>query len=209
MADTLHLLKALIPELERFAQTTTAAELPDFVAWLHQRHAPRPAAPDHAPVLQEPPYLNALSPRLQLLPLVVRLNYFTHAAIERLFADLPVPALREFSVLGVAANNGAPTKSEIAATALLEFSTVTEVTRRLVKAGLLLEVTDPQDRRARRLPITETGQRVYQEARERLEQLTKQLYDPLTQADQLELRRLLSILNAVHSKHLITPGTGE
>lgn len=164
MADMLPVLKALIPELERYAQTTTEVELAGFSAWLNRRHAPRSAASTPAPVQQEPPYLNALSPRLQLLPLVVRLNYFTHSAIERLFADLPVPGLREFSVLGVASNREAPTKSEIAATALIEFSTVTEVTRRLIKAGLLLEVADPKDRRARRLKITAAGQDVYQEA---------------------------------------------
>ena len=130
----------------------------------------------------------------------MRLIYFTQAAVAPLFADLPVPGLRECSVLGVAATGPAPTKSEIAATALIEFSTVTEVTRRLTKAGLLLETADAKDRRARRLQITPAGQRVYQETRTRLEQLSARLYGPLTDPDQEELRRLLRILNAVQSQ---------
>jgi DNA-binding MarR family transcriptional regulator len=126
-------------------------------------------------------------------------DYFIHAAAQQQFAGLPIAGIREFSVLALTSNDQTPTKSEIAADAQLELSTVTEVTRRLVQAGLVREVADPKDRRARRLQITPAGQAVYAQSRARLEEVSQHLYDPLAAPEQTELHRLLSILNTVHS----------
>jgi DNA-binding MarR family transcriptional regulator len=154
---------------------------------------------------REPQYLNTLPASLQLVPLVVRLDYFTHVGAQQLFTGLPIAGIREFSVLALVTNHHTPTKSEIAANAQLELSTVTEVTRRLVQDGLVVEVADPKDRRARRLQITPAGQAVFTQGKIRLEQLSQHLYAPLTATEQAELHRLLSILNTVHSTQAV-PG---
>lgn len=199
MKNPLPILQELISELGRYAQTTPDLDLPAFAAWLHRRHEPPVPAAAVTPPHREPQYLNTLPPLLQLVPLVVRLDYFTHAAAQRLLVDLPIAGIREFSVLSLVSNGQTPTKSEIAANTQLELSTVTEVTRRLVQTGLVIEIADPRDRRARRLQITPAGQAVYTQGRIRVEQLSQYLYDPLTAPEQVELHRLLSLLNAVHS----------
>ncbi len=201
MKTILPVLQQLISELDRYAQTTPEIDLAGFAAWLHQRHRPavglagEPVVPPH----REPQYLNTLPPLMQLVPLVMRLNYFTHAAAEQLLADLPLAGIREFSVLSSIFGGQTPTKSEVAANAQLELSTITEVTRRLMQLGLVTEVPDPKDRRARRLKITPAGQAVFTQGKARVAQLSQYLYDPLTAAEQAELHRLLSVLNTVHS----------
>lgn len=201
MKTTLPVLQQLISELDRYAQTTPEIDLAGFAAWLHQRHRPAVSLAGAAavPPHRVPQYLNTLPPLMQLVPLVVRLNYFTHAAAEQLLADLPLAGIREFSVLSSVSGGQTPTKSEIAANAQLELSTITEVTRRLVQLGLVTEVPDPKDRRARRLKITPAGQAVHTQGKARVALLSEYLYDPLTAAEQAELHRLLSVLNTVHS----------
>ncbi|OGX82092.1 MarR family winged helix-turn-helix transcriptional regulator [Hymenobacter coccineus] len=201
MKNILPVLQQLISELERYAQATSEIDLAEFAAWLHQRHRPVGDLAGEAvvPLHREPQYLNTLPPLMQLVPLVTRLNYFTHAAAEQLLAGLPIAGIREFSVLSSILGGQTPTKSEIAANAQLELSTVTEVTRRLVQTGLVTEVPDPKDRRARRLKITPAGQAVHTQGKALVAQLSQYLYDPLTAAEQTELHRLLSVLNTVHS----------
>ena len=199
MKNPFPLLQELISELERYGQTTSDLDLPAFAAWLHRRHEPPARAATLTPSHRVPQYLNTLPPLVQLVPLVVRLDHFTHAAAQQLLGDLPIAGMREFSVLALVSGGQTPTKSEIAANTQLELSTVTEVTRRLVQTGLVVEIADPKDRRARRLQITPAGQAVYAQGRNRVEQLSQYLYNPLTATEQGELHRLLSILNAVHS----------
>ncbi|MDJ0367482.1 MarR family transcriptional regulator [Hymenobacter sp. H14-R3] len=199
MNDAFALLQQLLPELATYAQTADNPQVADFAAWLHRRTA-LPAAPAAQLPPQEPAFLNHLSPLTQLGPLVARLQHFTHLRAQQLLADLvPITSLRDFIVLAAITNQAAPTKSEIAATSLLEMSTITEISRRLVQAGLVTEVTDPQDRRTRRLQVAPAGRRLFDKATARMEQLSPDLYEALTAGEQAELRRLLSLVNAAHT----------
>ena len=201
MNDALRLLQELIPELAAYSSATDTPQLADFAAWLHRRTMPTEPTEELSP--QEPAFLNRLSPMMQLGPLVARLHYFSQLRAQQLLADLePIATLRDFIVLAAIANNKAPTKSEIAATSLLELSTITEITRRLTQAGLVNEVPDVQDRRTRRLEPTPTGRGMLKIATQRIDQLSPYLYEPLTPPERAELRRLLSIVNAAHTSTL-------
>ena len=206
MKDVLAVVQELLPELAAYAQTTDQVDLAGFAAWLHRRTAPAaPTTPESFPH-QEPAFLNRLSPLMQLGPLVARLQHFGQVRAQQLLADLePITNQRDFVVLATIAHNETPTKSEIAGISLLELSMITEITRRLTQAHLVEEVPDPQDRRTRRLQITPAGRQLLQEAFKRMAQLGPYVYEPLTPEEQVELRRLLSLVNTAHTVALRKP----
>lgn len=201
MKIKLGIVQALLTELATYGATATEVTLPGFVAWLHQRLSPPPELPAPASP-QVPAFLTRLPPVAQLGPLVYRVQYFSVTYAQRLLADLPLGDFREYIVLINFHGTGAPTRTEIATNSLLELSTITKVTHRMVRAGLLAEVPDPTDRRARRLQLTAAGEQVLVEARQRLLQLAPHIYEPLTPAERLELWRLLSLVNAHHTDQL-------
>ena len=195
MLDSLALLQELLPELATYCQTAQAPQLNDFAAWLHRR-TNAPTATAQLPP-QEPAFLNRLSPFVQLGPLVARVQHFSQLRAQQLLAAVqPITSQRDFVVLAFIVNSRTPTKSEIANNSLLELSTITEVTRRLTQAGLVVEVADAQDRRTRRLQATPAGQALFSVATAQMQQLHPYIYEPLSVPEQTELHRLLSIVNA-------------
>lgn len=74
--------------------------------------------------------------------------------------------------------------------------TVTEAIDALERDGLVLRTPDPKDRRAKRITITDAGRAVIREVDPCRETFTTQVFEVLSQADQDELNRLLTILNA-------------
>lgn len=135
------LVQELPPEVAAYAQTTDELDLAGFAAWLHRRTTA--AAPATLPP-QGPAFLNRLSLLTRLGPLVARLQHFAQLRAQQLLVDLePISNQRVFMVLAAITTNDTRTKSEIAATSLLELSTITEITRRLTQADLVGKMADP------------------------------------------------------------------
>ncbi|UYZ61780.1 MarR family winged helix-turn-helix transcriptional regulator [Hymenobacter weizhouensis] len=198
MARDYTLLHTILDHLADYEGSTPEPTAAGFGAWLHAHTAP-PEPGAELPYHAHPAYLNHMPPTHQLGPLLVRLSHFYHFHAQQALANLPITSIREFGVMAAIGFQGTHTKSEVAALNLLELSTVTEVTRRLVQAGLLQETPDATDRRVRRLYLTPTGQAALEQATTRMEQLTTQLFSPLPPPDQLQLLRLLSPLNDIHT----------
>ncbi|WP_336963042.1 MarR family transcriptional regulator [Sphingobium aquiterrae] len=73
--------------------------------------------------------------------------------------------------------------------------TVTEAIDALERDGLVQRDPDPNDRRAKRISLTEAGKGVIRDADPYRQALTAQIFEVLTEADQAEMLRLLTILN--------------
>jgi DNA-binding MarR family transcriptional regulator len=73
--------------------------------------------------------------------------------------------------------------------------TVTEAIDALERDGLILRTPDPNDRRAKRITITDEGRAVIRDVDPCRHAFTAQVFEVLTQADQDEMQRLLNILN--------------
>ena len=70
-------------------------------------------------------------------------------------------------------------------------------------------MADVSDRRTRRLQLTAEGQRVRQEATQRMRQLNVRMFGPLPSTEQGQLLRLLRALNEVHTAQLFAPASAD
>jgi MarR family transcriptional regulator for hemolysin len=83
---------------------------------------------------------------------------------------------------------------EIARRMLMDTTTMTRVVDALEHRGAALRVSDPKDRRARPVQITDAGRKLFEQTHRLLQQVEREATDHLARNDRLELERLLSSL---------------
>jgi len=89
-----------------------------------------------------------------------------------------ISQFEEFALLNAITHLKNPRKSDVIYATIYEMSTGTDLLNRLRKSGYITEVTDPADRRSKRVKITATGEKVLQAAVKRLSQMiTMMLHD--------------------------------
>lgn len=84
----------------------------------------------------------------------------------------------------------------------LDEVTLGGVVKRLVERGLVERAVNPEDRRARRLTITEEGEKAWKEAVPGLKRLQTRLLAPLDEQEIVTLKRLLRRLAESHD-HMV------
>jgi DNA-binding MarR family transcriptional regulator len=88
------------------------------------------------------------------------------------------------------------TQSELADRLQVARSTVTVMLQKMEKAGLIERRSDEQDQRFTRIYLTDAGRSLHAEMRRQLDEIITDLLDPIPEADQLEMLRLFTALNA-------------
>ena len=99
-----------------------------------------------------------------LLKIIGRLHqlnmHFSTMALE----NCQIKKMEEFSIMISVANMKSPKKSEVIFTNLFEMSSGIDIINRLLKKNLLKENVDTQDKRSKRLQVTQTGEIAIKEA---------------------------------------------
>lgn len=83
---------------------------------------------------------------------------------------------------------------EIESCFCLAQSTVAGLAARLEKKGLVEHVADPADKRVKRIRLTQRGEETCEWGRENIRRSKAKLVSRLTDAEQTELRRLLTVV---------------
>ncbi|MDX1939147.1 MAG: winged helix DNA-binding protein [Saprospiraceae bacterium] len=142
---------------------------------------------------------------------IARLSRFADMYFKKALAGLPVSNTDEIVYLMILDDVGTPRKSDLINQNLSEFSTGVEIIRRLAKAGLIEEFPDADDRRTKRIRMTEAGKGVLYEAYPKMTVVAKIVAGSLTE-DEKDL--LLQILGRLEKRHdevysLVKPKTLE
>ena len=94
---------------------------------------------------------------------------------------------------------GEANKKDLIKASLTEVTTGLDIIRRLVKHGIFKEQTDPHDRRAKRLTVTEKGRKLMQETVAKLEHIPD-IMPNLTETEQTYLISILESLDRYHTQ---------
>jgi DNA-binding MarR family transcriptional regulator len=86
-----------------------------------------------------------------------------------------ISQFEEFALLNTIFQLKDPRKTDVIYATIYEMSTGTDLLNRLRKNGYITEVTDPADRRSKRVKITAKGEKVLQASMKRLSQLVKMM----------------------------------
>jgi DNA-binding MarR family transcriptional regulator len=76
---------------------------------------------------------------------------------KKVLVDTPLKTMDDFGFMAALMRDGSLSKSELIRENLLELTTGTEIIKRLLKAGLIQEEVDPNDKRSKRVSTTEFG----------------------------------------------------
>lgn len=157
MSSRYQLIKGLLDRVEEFEKERGEQEM-DLVAfnlWLNRKLSF--AQPDFFHHRGE--YTDSSSSGVILTMLIGFLFRYAKLYIKKALEDTPLSTMDEFSFMASLSNYGSLTKSELINQNIVEFTSGIEIIKRLVRNGLMEEFADPDDRRSKRVKLTEEGKK--------------------------------------------------
>jgi len=142
---------------------------------------------------------NEMTDESRAMLLIYRLNRFIDIRAKPVIKEIGFAKPQEFAMLAEIYLLQKPNKNEVAKSMLIEVSTAVEISKRLVQRGLIKEISDPNDKRATRLVITEKGMKKLYESYTGLQGVHGSFLDCLNDTEKSELLRLLEELEKFQS----------
>lgn len=189
MQDIINLLK----EYKTFKDARDSSNLAEFGRWLFARNekvnlgsSGQPEVDSHG--------LNAM-----VSYLMGGMIGYTEAWLKVTFHDLPVVSLIDFGILKTVELSGNPSKTEIADKVIAERTTTIESIKRMVSLGLLKETEDKDDKRVRRVSLTEKGKKLLLVLNKKMIALGNLLVGDLSRQEKNQFGVILKKLNQFHA----------
>lgn len=133
--------------------------------------------------------------------LVGRLSNYAYLYSKKALQPLGFKSIEDPVYLIVLVQMGMPKKSELIYEMMSEFASGIDIINRLVKMGLIDEFPDEQDRRSKRLRITEKGLDVIREAFPIMDKVADVAYSTLTDGEKAIVLQVLDKLDRHHAQH--------
>ncbi len=129
-----------------------------------------------------------------------RLTRYSTVYARKALSELELGSLEEFGYLGSLTEVASMKKSELIQAHLSEFTSGIEVIKRLINKGFIEEFPDPDDKRSRRVRLTEAGSKVFFDSIPRMEKVGKIMFTPFTPKEKQSLFELFHRAVEVHDR---------
>ena len=143
----------------------------------------------------------AVRPEARLGALVGRLSKYAYMYSKKAMQPLGFRSIDDPVYLIVLVQMGTPKKSELIYEMMSEFASGIDIINRLVDMELVDEFPDGQDRRSKRLRITEKGLAVIHEAFPVMDKVADIAYSTLTDGEKALMIQILEKLDRYHAEH--------
>jgi DNA-binding MarR family transcriptional regulator len=203
----------------KYESETSSPDIGDFGRWLAASHLSRSGEPAE-PSSTQPPTTDTLPlsqlPQIsdvydQSDPLHIPIEAVIFALIRRLYRFSSIyakKALAEFELgsnedyvylLSLFYDMREPRKSELIEAHLSEFSSGIEIIKRLMKMGLVEEFDDIEDRRSKRVRITQKGREVMYRSMSSLKDILVTLFTGMRRTEKEQLAKLMMTIDERHT----------
>jgi DNA-binding MarR family transcriptional regulator len=145
--------------------------------------------------------MHQVRPEARLGALVGRLSKYAYVYSKKAMLPLAFKSIDDPVYLLVLVQMGTPKKSELIYEMMAEFASGVDIINRLVAMGLIDEFPDEQDRRSKRLRITEKGLAAIYEAFPVMDRVADVAYSSLTDGEKALLIQILDKLDRYHAEH--------
>jgi len=196
MKNTIGIIQELVQWFEKFVEANpdTEVDLNSFIIWVNTKlfeddHADHDAH-DNAHLDMELTFLMALQNR----------HYRTYAKKALNDSDLSSP--EGFSFLYHLNLVDSYRKMELIKMHHLEPPSGIEVLKRLLKRGFIEEFDDPDDGRAKRINITESGKRKIKEILPKMEQVFSRMSADMSTGEKMHVISFLKNMNNFHEREI-------
>lgn len=130
---------------------------------------------------------------------ILLLSRYSKLMIRKGLSDFPELANEEFTYLYRLKDEPDLTKIQLIERNGHEKQTGTQIIKRLLEAEFIEEKNDEDDKRSKRLKLTEIGEKTFHESVAKVNQTSKILSGKLNDDEKTELLKLLKKLNEFHS----------
>jgi DNA-binding MarR family transcriptional regulator len=189
------LLAGILPYLEQFEEAESGETIDDFVAWIQT--APALKKDIDAPILKSVPLQGNVN--AQICQLIALMYKYVRFYYKKGFKNSLLQTMEDFGFLATLAMFGDLRKNTLIQKNTSEFTSGMEVIRRLERNELIESFSDPEDKRARRVKITEKGKGVFYQTLPVLQQIGGIATGKLTEVEKQQLFELLNKLNYFHN----------
>jgi len=118
-----------------------------------------------------------------LLRTISKISRLNMMYVNLAFEGTGLNQIEEFGMLLTIKRQGNPRKSEVIYDNMLELSSGTDMVNRLVKRGFITEHSDKEDKRAKRLRLTASGEKVFLKSFGKIAKSSKMLLQDMTVED--------------------------
>jgi len=178
----------LLQKWEAFLERNPGGDLNSFANWLlvnGQEQQLKSGSPEQAN--------RGNAARAAIL--ITRLQRYLGVYIRPVVKELGFTKEHEYNFLYQVSKMNKPNKNDLSKENMVEFSTGRDIIRRLITKNLVLEKTDPGDKRATLLVITPKGKKILERSFEMLAEPLADYLGDLSDKEQKQLIGLLSKLN--------------
>lgn len=138
-------------------------------------------------------------PEVEFSTLITNLNRFAKHYMKKAFHDSKINTLDEFGFLATLLREESLLKNELINRHLLEISSGSEIIKRLIKNGLIQEMPDENDKRAKRVSLTQIGKIEIFESFDEMHKVSEIIIGNLKPD---EIRDALGVFNKLNYFHL-------
>ncbi len=193
----------LLTYFEAFEREEKSQDLKAFSLWLYRQENRRTGPPSEEQMQKmvgvgKYTFYHDFSTEKKLGILIGRLARFARNYAKKAMQGLPITTLDEFTYLAGITGDYTPSKSELINAHYMEMTSGSEIIRRLVKMGLVEEITDAADKRLKRLRITPEGEAVRSRAIEQMGEVAQLVAGNLTDDEKAQAVALLTQLDSFH-----------
>ena len=133
--------------------------------------------------------------------LFVYMSRYAKSYIKKALDDTPLLTAEDFTALAILLTHDHLSKSELISHNLQEKTSGTEVIRRLIAAGLVIQSDDIKDKRSKQIAITEEGKQLLYQVFVDMNHVGKMITGELSLSEKLTLQYLLQKLENFHLRH--------
>lgn len=188
------LVVALVNQWAIYEQERETPSLRDFCLW-YLTNQPVALA-DQGDIFDAIP-INGL-----LGKLMGRVGQYDHVYTKKALTELGLNNVDDMMYLHMIHYLKFPRKADLIHEMLSEFPSGIEIIRRLLRQGLLAEMPDETDKRAKRVRLTKPGEQLLFASYALLHEAGQMMYDVLTDPEKQLLAHLLSRLDEFHVIHI-------
>lgn len=193
----LEVVRRLLEKLEKYEEENPDGEflMPEFAQWLYQSTLPIDRSASVIPEDKD----KALKEHqmISLGALLVFMNRYAKFYFKKALEGSILSTKDEFAFLATLLERDMR-KSELINHHLLEITSGTDILKRLEKNKLISYSPDPEDKRARRVHITQKGMNTFMELQGSMLNVVELISGDLSLEERLQLLSLLSKLERFH-----------
>lgn len=188
------LLLKVIENLEEFSNKSNSDSLEDFRYWLNEKAYQR----ENPTQLFQKQHHEVFDLENEICKQVILLGRFSKQMIRRGLSSFPMLANEEFTYLYRLMDYDSLTKMQLVEKNAHEKQTGMEIIKRLIKYNLIEEFQDKNDKRTKRLKVTDSGKEIFKQSVRDVTFTSRILSAKLSEKEKENLLLTLKKLNEFH-----------